>query len=44
VESRASKTGRSISRRSFDARDQVVTIVRQRGKAKHGGPEVEIAS
>jgi ketosteroid isomerase-like protein len=26
----------------FDAGDQVVTIVRQRGKAKHGGPEVEM--
>src|ERR687898_1660924 len=26
----------------FDAGDQVVTIVRQHGKAKHGGPEVEM--
>src|SRR5215211_5440594 len=26
----------------FDAGDQVVTIARQRGKAKHGGPEVEM--
>jgi ketosteroid isomerase-like protein len=27
---------------AFDVGDQVVTIVRQRGKAKHGGPEVEM--
>jgi len=26
----------------FDAGDQVVAIVRQRGTAKHGGPEVEM--
>jgi ketosteroid isomerase-like protein len=26
----------------FGAGDQVVTIVRQHGKAKHGGPEVEM--
>ena len=26
----------------FDAGDRVVTIVRQHGKAKHGGPEVEM--
>jgi ketosteroid isomerase-like protein len=26
----------------FDAGDQVVTIVRQRASAKHGGPEVEM--
>jgi ketosteroid isomerase-like protein len=26
----------------FDAGDQVVTIVRHHGKAKHGGPEVEM--
>jgi ketosteroid isomerase-like protein len=26
----------------FDVGDRVVTIVRQRGKAKHGGPEVEM--
>jgi ketosteroid isomerase-like protein len=26
----------------FDAGDRVVTIVRQRGTAKHGGPEVEM--
>jgi hypothetical protein len=26
----------------FDAGDQVVTIVRQHGKARHGGPEVEM--
>ena len=26
----------------FDAGDKVVTIVRQRGKAGHGGPEVEM--
>src|ERR671910_1893629 len=26
----------------FDAGDQLLTIVRQHGKAKHGGPEVEM--
>jgi ketosteroid isomerase-like protein len=26
----------------FDAGDQVVTFVRQRGKARHGGPEVDM--
>jgi ketosteroid isomerase-like protein len=26
----------------FDAEDQVVTVLRQHGKAKHGGPEVEM--
>jgi ketosteroid isomerase-like protein len=26
----------------FDAGDQMVAIVRQRGRAKHGGPEVEM--
>jgi ketosteroid isomerase-like protein len=27
---------------AFNAEDQVVTIIRHRGKAKHGGPEVEM--
>ena len=38
--SRASKDWAVDIEEVFDAGDQVVTVVRQRAKAKHGGPEV----